>query len=78
MPIFEGWPALRLLVGGGWTAMTRSLLKRSLLALALILPMAVWADFQAGLDAYNRGDFAEAYKQMRPPSTTSASCTPTA
>ena len=46
--------------------MKGSLLKRSLLALALILPTVAWADFQAGLDAYNRGDFAEAYKQFLP------------
>ena len=46
--------------------MKRSLLKRSLLALALILPAVTWADFQVGLDAYNQGDFAEAYKQWLP------------
>ncbi len=28
--------------------------------------MTTWADFQAGVDAYNRGDFTEAYKQWLP------------
>jgi hypothetical protein len=39
--------------------------------LALVLSMVclvvpAWADFQAGMDAYNRGDFATALREWRP------------
>ena len=34
--------------------------------LALMLVPPTWADFQAGLDAYNRGDYDTALKEFRP------------
>ncbi|HXT65671.1 MAG TPA: tetratricopeptide repeat protein [Nitrospiraceae bacterium] len=36
-----------------------------LLSLVLVVPPA-WADFQAGMDAKNRGDFAKALREWRP------------
>jgi len=35
-----------------------------LLLISLVAP--VWADFQAGMDAKNRGDFARALRELRP------------
>jgi len=35
----------------------------ALLVLALLWPVTVRADFQAGLDAYDRGDYKTAYRE---------------
>ena len=35
-------------------------------SLLILLALPVWADFQNGLDAYNRGDFATALKEWQP------------
>jgi TPR repeat protein len=42
---------------------------RFLIALVLTFvcfAMPAWADFQAGMDAYNRGDYATALREIRP------------
>ena len=37
------------------------------LLLSIVFPtVPVWADFQAGLDAYERGDYATTVKEWRP------------
>lgn len=41
-------------------------MKRLILVVALWWPLVVVADFNAGLDAYDRGDFATALKEWRP------------
>ncbi len=38
-------------------------MKRLILVLALLWPASLLADFQAGFDAYNRGDYATAYRE---------------
>ena len=38
-------------------------MKRLVLVLALLYPALAFADFQAGLDAYNRGDYATAHSE---------------
>ncbi len=42
-------------------------MKRLALALVFLFGFAppVWADFQAGVDAYNRGDYATALREMQ-------------
>ena len=37
----------------------------SLLLLAFLFPVPAWADFQAGADANNRGDYATASREFR-------------
>ncbi len=37
-----------------------------LVGLSLMLSIPAWADFQAGMDAYNRGDYDTALKELRP------------
>ena len=43
-------------------------MKRLALAVALLIALAVpaWADFQAGADAYARGDYATALHELKP------------
>jgi len=41
-------------------------MKRLILALALLWPVNLLADFQAGMDAYQRGDYATAYREFLP------------
>lgn len=41
-------------------------MKRLILALVLLWPVAGLADFDAGFDAYERGDFATAMREWRP------------
>ena len=51
------------------TAWNRSISLRFPIALVMsIVSLAVpaWADFKAGMDAYNRGDFAAALREWRP------------
>jgi len=38
-----------------------------LLIVCLVTP--AWADFQAGMDAYNRKDYATALREWRPPAS---------
>ena len=45
----------------------RALCSVFVLVLAMVLPMpALSADFEAGLNAYDRGDYATALKEWRP------------
>ncbi len=37
-----------------------------MLGLSLLLAAPTWADFQAGLDAYDRGDYETALNEYRP------------
>ncbi len=47
--------------------MTKTWLPLSILfGLVLVLAPPAWADFQAGLGAYNRGDYATALKEFQP------------
>ncbi len=44
---------------------------RTLTPLVFVLSLFIWpisahADFQAGMDAYNQGDYATAFKEWRP------------
>ncbi len=43
-------------------------MKRLALAVALLIGLAMpaWADFQAGVDAYLRGDYATALQEFKP------------
>ena len=41
-------------------------MRRTLLAVLLLLPLSAVADFRAGLDAAKRGDFATALTEWRP------------
>ena len=43
-------------------------MKRVALAVALLIALAMpaWADFQAGVDAYSRGDYATALQEFKP------------
>ncbi len=43
-------------------------MKRVALAVALLIGLAVpaWADFQAGVAAYSRGDYATAFQEFKP------------
>ncbi len=43
-------------------------MKRLALTIVFLLGFApsAWADFQAGVDAYNRGDYATAHRELRP------------
>lgn len=38
----------------------------ALVLLIVCLAVSVWADFQAGMDANNRGDYATALREWRP------------
>jgi TPR repeat protein len=51
---------------GGARASCRDVVKKPVLACALFSVVGFAADFQAGLDAYNRGDFATALKEWQP------------
>ncbi len=47
--------------------MTKTWLPLSILVgLVLVLAPPAWSDFQAGLGAYNRGDYATALKEFQP------------
>ncbi len=46
--------------------MTKFLLHIPLLIGLLLVPAPAWADFQAGVDAYERGDYETALKEFRP------------
>jgi len=46
--------------------MTKFLLHIPLLVGLLLIPALGWADFQAGLDAYEYGDFDTALTEFRP------------
>ena len=41
-------------------------MKRLILVLALLWPVSLLADFQAGMDAYKRGEYAKAYREWLP------------
>ncbi len=41
-------------------------MNRLILVLALLWPVSLLADFQAGFDAYNSGDYATAYREWLP------------
>ena len=43
-------------------------MKRDALAVALVIALALpaWADVQAGVDAYSRGDYATALQELEP------------